>query len=255
MKVRVVAHGPLVVCQLYLQQVFPFNLQGCGKDFRNQEGLRQHQCYHSSDYKHVCDFCGRKFKVLGAYKHHRRYHTIEFRWPCEYCEEKFKSRMTYKTHIIKKHPDKIEETEQKCKVKYYRCNICPKVFSMPEHLQEHTNIHMGIKPIKCRFCGKGFSSKGNMLQHEKSHTGGKKYRCAFCPKSYSLPETFQEHLEKRHGEKVEVGAVKNYQAEPTGEARQSTSRSSTVNSAQNRIIKVSFNVILCIASTYEPCQE
>lgn len=219
------------------ERPYKCDFEGCGKDFRNQEGLRQHQCYHSSEYKHVCDFCGRKFKVLGAYKHHRRYHTVEFRWPCEYCEDKFKSRMTYKTHIIKKHPEKLEETEQKCKVKYYRCNICPKVFSMPEHLQEHTNIHMGIKPIKCRFCGKGFSSKGNMLQHEKSHTGGKKYRCGMCPKSYSLPETFQEHLERRHGEKVEVEAVTLFQAEKTDEARQSTSRSSADNGTQNSVMK------------------
>ena len=146
--------------------------------------------------------------MRGAYKHHRRYHTVEFRWPCEYCDEKFKTRMTYKTHIIKKHIEKVEETERKSKIKYYRCNICPKLFSTPEHLQEHNNVHMGIKPVKCRFCGKGFSSKGNMLQHEKQHTGGKKYRCSLCPKSYSLPDTFHEHLESKHGQKVDTGSLK-----------------------------------------------
>ena len=77
-----------------------------------------------------------------------------------------------------------------------------------------------------------------MLQHEKSHTGGKKYRCSLCPKSYSIPETFQGHLERRHGQKVDLGALKQYQAEPGDDARESTRR--TGNRAQNRVIKVSF---------------
>lgn len=181
-----------------------FLFQGCDKAFRNLFNLRQHKCYHSSTYSYVCDFCGRKFKVRSAYKHHRRYHTVEFRWPCEYCEEKFKSRLTYKTHIIRQHVEKIQELESKSTIKFYQCNLCPKIFSAPEHLNQHVNVHMGSKPFKCRFCNKGFSSKGNMLQHEKSHTGGKTYRCSYCAKSYSTAEMFQQHLEVKHSQKVDL---------------------------------------------------
>lgn len=112
--------------------------------------------------------------------------------------------MRYKSHIIRNHLEKTKEIESKTNIRFFQCTMCPKIFAAREHLIEHVNTHQGLKPVKCRICGKGFSSKGNMMQHEKSHTGGKKFRCSHCPKTYNSAEIFQEHLEKKHAELIDL---------------------------------------------------
>ena len=112
--------------------------------------------------------------------------------------------MRYKSHIIRNHLEKTKEIESKTNIRFFQCTMCPKIFAAREHLIEHVNTHQGLKPVKCRICGKGFSSKGNMMQHEKSHMGGKKFRCSHCPKTYNLAEIFQEHLEKKHAELIDL---------------------------------------------------
>ena len=177
-------------------------LQGCDKAFRNPLNLKQHKFYHAKSYACICDVCGKQFKVPSAYRNHRKIHMVDFRWPCDYCEDKFKSLMRYKTHIMNAHKEMTKEIESKKNIRFYQCNLCPKMFAVKDHFGEHMNSHMGLKPNKCRFCGKGFCSRGNMLQHEKGHTGGKKISCSYCTKRYNDVEMFKQHMEAKHPNKA-----------------------------------------------------
>ena len=170
--------------------------------------LKNHKTCHSANYGYVCDFCGKSFKVRNALSHHRLYHIIDYRWPCEYCEEKCKTLKHYKTHIVKAHPEKTKEIESKTKIIFYRCDVCPKIFSKKEHFDEHMNFHKGFKPWKCRFCEKGFCSKGNLRQHEKSHTGAKRLRCTICHRLYCDLEVLKLHLKTKHAVQEPEGYTK-----------------------------------------------
>ena len=176
-----------------------FIFQGCEKAFRVKEVLTDHkkQC-HSSTYSYMCDFCGKGFKVKSGLSHHRLYHIIDYRWPCQYCDVKCSKLKHYKAHIVKDHPEKIDEVEKQSTIVFYRCTFCPKLFSKKEHFDEHVNFHKGIKPFKCVHCGKGFCSKGNKRQHEKSHTGEKNLKCNLCSRTYSDLSYLKEHLKTKH---------------------------------------------------------
>ena len=190
-----------------VQQLFNISFisfQGCGKAFRTSDYLRKHQCYHSDDYKFMCDYCGRKFKERSSLRTHRKSHLVEFRWPCEYCEEKYKTLVRYKNHIVKVHLDKKDEVSARTNIKFFPCTICPKVFGGKEDFDQHMNVHLGLKPFECKYCGKGFSSKSNLLQHVKIHTGHKTLRCNLCSKTYSDPKMLKNHLKNRHGENLDI---------------------------------------------------
>ena len=114
----------------------------------------------------------------------------------------------YKNHIVKKHPEKAEEVEKKRKCLFYRCTMCPKMFSKRDHWAEHENWHKGHKPWKCQFCGKGFCSKGNLRQHERSHTGTNNKKCVLCSRSYSDVEMLKKHLKEKHGLSEQMAVIR-----------------------------------------------
>ena len=50
---------------------------------------------------------------------------------------------------IRTHTDDID--------KPYKCDICGKVFSLNQSLENHFRMHTGDKPYKCEISGKGFN--------------------------------------------------------------------------------------------------
>lgn len=49
-------------------------------------------------------------------------------------------------------------------------------FAYKHILQEHQNLHYGLKPHICTTCGKKFAAKSNLIQHSRRHRiGGDSY--------------------------------------------------------------------------------
>lgn len=55
------------------------------------------------------------------------------------------------------------------KEKKYVCDQCGKRFGYKHILQEHKNLHYGIKPYACPLCNKRFAAKSNLIQHRHRH--------------------------------------------------------------------------------------
>ena len=51
------------------------------------------------------------------------------------------------------------------------CSVCVKVFSQFSHLNQHQNIHTGVKPYGCSVCVKVLSQFSHLNQHQNIHTG------------------------------------------------------------------------------------
>ena len=53
---------------------------------------------------------------------------------------------------------------------------CNKGFITKSKLEDHMNIHLGLKPHVCKYCGTGFADVANKRMHERcAHEGHKRF--------------------------------------------------------------------------------
>lgn len=77
-----------------------------------------------------------------------------------------------------------------------RCTFedCSKTFACQSNLNDHINVHMGIKPFTCEICQKSFACKRYLRSHTQSH--GSPVRCEQCGKLFTRKYKLKVHLEK-----------------------------------------------------------
>lgn len=106
-----------------------------------------------------------------------------------------------------------------------RCSFegCEKSFPCQAKLQDHINVHLGIRPFGCEICQKSFYSKKYLRAHEEIHQGREtkcdrcsttftrrhnllrhlkycsvRYECPDCMKVYKKKGSFETHLRSKH---------------------------------------------------------
>jgi KRAB domain-containing zinc finger protein len=96
---------------------------------------------------------------------------------CERCNEGFDGMAALRQHCKVLHGDQ----------KYYKCNVCSKLFSHPSSRNIHLRLHSGEKPYKCETCGKRFRVSSHLKDHIRVHTG-KEYNkiCKNISKTHAL---------------------------------------------------------------------
>ena len=57
-------------------------------------------------------------------------------------------------HVLRKHTPAHEYP--------YQCEFCKRGFIAVQALNDHNNVHKGLKPHLCYICGAEFSHKSNM---------------------------------------------------------------------------------------------
>lgn len=69
------------------------------------------------------------------------------------------------------------------------CDICGKIFSTKNHIQQHMKLHRKApKEHKCYLCGWEFYEKGNLTRHLKTHNNDPKaFKCEICSKGTKHP--------------------------------------------------------------------
>ncbi|XP_031569200.1 uncharacterized protein LOC116303748 isoform X2 [Actinia tenebrosa] len=102
---------------------------------------------------------------------------------CERCNEEFDGMAALRQHCRVLHGDQ----------KYYKCNICNKLFSHPSSRNIHLRLHSGEKPYECETCGKRFRVSSHLKDHIRVHTGERPYICDICQKGFKQSSDLKKH--------------------------------------------------------------
>nr|CAD7425085.1 unnamed protein product [Timema monikensis] len=191
----------------------------CGKSFRQQYLVLQHEQIHLDDEKRKkfkCDVCNALLKTKRILKLHMTVHdeTREDKYECEICGKKFFTTLALKQHV-----------RVHCDERPYRCAYCGKAFKWSKNLTNHHRTHgIGIKPkgskpkktvtkpkgekqtrlntprLQCQVCGKSLASKQTLYIHMRFHNGNL-FQCILCGKTFNTKEGRNAHERAHTGEK------------------------------------------------------
>lgn len=194
----------------------------CLKEYTKIDGKAK------TDSGYKCPLCNAVFTIVSNLSRHIK----------NTCLPLYKSNKIYKmTQIIKS-----EEAERKSKPKlskmkklpfsgkYYKCKLCPAVFShtsgLGKHLRKHRLSAKTGKPVRyrtanpddlkvtahsdqkeeeklvCRFCGKRFTESLSLKKHMSLHRGDKPYVCQKCGKRFKKHAYLIAHAQS-HKRKVQ----------------------------------------------------
>lgn len=109
---------------------------------------------------------------------------------------------------------------------------CNKSFPCQSKLQDHLNVHLGIKPFECKICEKSFYSKKYLRAHQEIHensvlecpnclvkfnrksnlkrhmkTCQTVHRCQVCSKVYKKKGALETHVQEKHTKKVRESKI------------------------------------------------
>ena len=171
----------------------------CGKNYANQNTLREHVSYIHGGKKKVrlnCTMCEVTFAhPMSLKKHIESVHEGK-KHQCSYCGEIFDTNHLLETHIAFTHD----------RSKLFECLVCKAGFRTKTTLQNHVNfVHEKTGGHICSACGKSYATKGEVKKHFAMIHELIKYDCDICNKSFSSKQGLRGHVESAHeGKKPSV---------------------------------------------------
>ncbi|CAG5057410.1 unnamed protein product [Parnassius apollo] len=163
-----------------------FFCEHCGIGFITPDRLRTHSLSHETG-SFPCGSCDKVFRSRNAKnEHYATVHKKVKRHRCPHCSEMFRNYFQRNKHVSSVHGLKLKE---------FRCNFCPKVFTLSGKLGVHIRtVHLKLKRHACDVCEWKFYSKSELKEHMVRHGGERKFQCNVCKKAYARKYTLREHM-------------------------------------------------------------
>lgn len=163
-----------------------FICEQCGTGFVTQKRLKTHSLSHETG-SFPCESCNKIFRSSNARnEHNATVHKKVKRHRCPHCTETFRNYFQRNKHISAVHGIKLKE---------FKCNMCPKVFTISGKLGVHIQtVHLKMKRHSCDVCERKFYSKLGLKEHMVRHGGQSEYQCGVCKKVYARKYTLREHM-------------------------------------------------------------
>ena len=90
---------------------------------------------------------------------------------------------------------KIHKDSVHGKLKFWKCDLCPRSFGLKRSLQIHKDsIHDNIK-FECTLCDKLFTQETHLRTHKQKHP-----HCEPCGKSFTQKLHLDKHMQEDHAE-------------------------------------------------------
>jgi len=150
----------------------------CDVIFSQKKDLKKHMDIHFNEDVFPCDKCGKVFKSMTSLKLHKLNHgKIPLLKLNKLSHGNLPLPKVKKTgKSVTKDVSKVKETgkyvttetfeengtgksETTEASKEFHCPICPRTYTRKATLNQHMNLHTGLKPYKCLTCGKGFRNR------------------------------------------------------------------------------------------------
>ncbi|XP_048367509.1 zinc finger protein 777-like isoform X1 [Sphaerodactylus townsendi] len=170
----------------------------CGKHFRFQIGLLNHQRSHVSHpaQRHCLPLAqGNKSPPAHGPRSPQGQGKVphgpgeEKGWACPWCQQRFRLQVNLLIHQSSHRRPAAELGSQE----RLACGFCPRRFGRSDHLLRHQMSHTGDRPHKCPACDKSFVDKSKLTDHYRTHTGERPFRCAACGKSFMRRHHLLKH--------------------------------------------------------------
>lgn len=165
---------------------------------------------NASNGKYSCTYCKSVFDDFNFLTSHMEA-CDALKNACVECDAVFNTKIQLQKHL---------QTHKKSDP--HRCKYCSKIFTMKNDLQDHmhkthSDIPTGTNYIfRCKKCGVIFKSKSELYLHVKTHIKPKvkrqkeKFACAECDKGFSNLTNLQNHKNKMHEDKSNIGSTSVY---------------------------------------------
>ncbi|XP_042863119.1 zinc finger X-chromosomal protein-like [Penaeus japonicus] len=192
------------MCQLHLWKAheLDIDLLTCGichtYKTPTEQRLVTHQMTHSDRRDHVCKTCGKSFRQQAQLLNHQVVHVTSPSsrpaWAqkgcCPECKRWFTDKKSMRLHINAVH----------MKVKPHACPHCSYRCSRKFDLNVHMRQHTGERPHKCELCGWQCRDHNAMRRHKVIHLHMKPLKCphAFCQFESRHSAYFKRHVSKKH---------------------------------------------------------
>ena len=154
----------------------PFACKSCPKRFKlqcllNVHVRKEHTNEQTRTYKNLqeitiktykCNLCEKCFKTKYLLETHLLKHSGKKPFACEICAKKFWSKWGIKIHMAR-HRNKPSE-------KSFICKLCDKSFLYYSNLYDHTRVkHDDSHKFICNVCGKVLTRRQTLQQHMETH--------------------------------------------------------------------------------------
>ena len=170
----------------------------CTRVYASQKNLEQHISVVHEGNLYRCDVesCRKTFQTIHSFRDHEKWHTLQFKYTCEVCGKGFMRKDHFVDHSLRH-----------TKEKNYQCDKCKLMFFRKNELKRHLNKSCkfsNVEKVNCPICGKEMKNCDTLRNHRKSvHEEGQLICCPYCDDTKSYHQsTIDRHIRKKHLDKL-----------------------------------------------------